>query len=65
MQTLLGYLSDLRVVPLQKVESSQMQGLTDLMTVKFLGCHEILTVLVVSPDLYQMGYSFQEVPLLF
>jgi len=42
-----------------------MQGPTGLMTVKFLGCHEILEVLVVGPDLYQMGHSFQEVPLLF
>ena len=33
--------------------------------VKFLGHHEILEVLVVSPDLYWMDCSFQEVPLLF
>jgi len=36
-----------------------------LTTVKFLGRHEILEVLVVSPDLYWMGRSFQKVPLLF
>jgi len=48
-----------------EVEPSQMQRPTGLTTVKFLGCHEILEVLVISPDLYQMGHSFQEVPLLF
>jgi len=42
-----------------------MQGPIGLMTVKFLGHHEILEVLVVGPDLYQMGLSFQEVPPLF
>jgi len=49
----------------QEVEPSQIQGPTGLMTVKFLGRHEILKVLVVGPDLYQIGCSFQEVPLLF
>jgi len=49
----------------QEVKPSQMQGPTGLTTVKFLGCHEVLKVLVVGPDLYQMGRSFQEVPLLF
>ena len=49
----------------QKVEPSQMQGLIGLTTVKFLGCHEILEVLVVSPDLYWIGHFFQEVSLLF
>jgi len=49
----------------QEVEPSQMQRPTGLTTVKFLGRHEILEVLVVSPDLYRMGHSFQEVPLLF
>ena len=49
----------------QEVEHSQIQGPMDLMTVNFLGCHEILKVLVVGPDLYWMGYSFQEVPPLF
>jgi len=34
----------------QEVKSSQMQGPTSLMTVKFLGHHEILEVLVVGPD---------------
>jgi len=36
-----------------------------LAMVKFLGCHEILEVLVVGPDFHQMGRSFQEVPSLF
>jgi len=36
-----------------------------LMTVKFLGRDEIFEVLVVSPDLYRMGCSFEEVSLLF
>jgi len=49
----------------QEVESSQMQGPTSLVTVKFLGCHEILEVLVVGPDFYQIGRAFQKVPLLF
>jgi len=48
-----------------EVKPSQMQRPMGLTTVKFLGCHEILEVLVISPDLYQMGHSFQEVPLLF
>jgi len=49
----------------QKVKSSQIQGPMSLAMVKFLGCHEILEVLVVSPDFYRMGRSFQKVPLLF
>ena len=49
----------------QEVESSQMQGPTSLATVKFLGRHEILEVLVVSPDFHRMGRFFQKVPLLF
>jgi len=49
----------------QEVKPSQMQGPTSLTTVKFLGHHEILEVLVVSPDFYRMGCSFQKVPLLF
>ena len=54
-----------RVVVKQEVESSQMQGLMHLMTVKFLGHHEILKVLVVGPDFHQIGCSFQKVsPLL-
>jgi len=36
----------------QEVKPSQMQRLMGLTTVKFLGHHEILEVLVVSPDLY-------------
>ena len=34
-----------------------MQGPAGLTTVKFLGRHEILEVLVVGPDLYRMGRS--------
>jgi len=49
----------------QEVEPSQIQGPTDLTTVKFLGRYEILEVFVVGSDLYRMGYSFQEVPPLF
>jgi len=49
----------------QEVEPSQMQEPMGLMTVKFLGHHKILKVLVVSPDLYWIGRSFQEVSLLF
>jgi len=49
----------------QEVESSQMQGPMSLATVKFLGCHEILEVLVVGLDFHQMGRAFQKVPLLF
>jgi len=36
----------------QEVESSQIQRPTSLVMVKFLGCHEILEVLVVGPDFY-------------
>jgi len=36
----------------QEVEPSQMQGPIGLMAVKFLGCYEILEVLVVGPDLH-------------
>jgi len=49
----------------QEVKSSQMQEPTSLATVKFLGRHEILKVLVVSPDFHQVGRAFQKVPLLF
>ena len=41
-----------RMVVKQEVEPSQMQEPTGLTTVKFLGYHEILKVLVVSLDLY-------------
>ena len=40
------------VVIKQEVESSQMQRPIHLMTVKFLGRHKILEVLVVGPDFY-------------
>jgi len=36
-----------------------------LTTVKFLGHHEVLQVLVVHPDLHWVSGSFQEMPLLF
>ena len=49
----------------EEVEPSQVQGPTGLLTVKFLGHHEVLEVLAVSSDLYQMDCSFQEVPPLF
>jgi len=54
-----------RIVVKQEVKPNQMQGLTGLITVKFLGHHEILEVLVVGPDFYRMGRSFQKVPPLF
>jgi len=53
------------IVVKQEVEPSQMQGPMGLTMVKFLGCHEILKVLVVSLDLYRMGRSFQTVSPLF
>ena len=34
-------------------------------TVEFLGRHEVLQVLVVCPDFYQVLGSFQKVPLFF
>jgi len=49
----------------QEVESSQMQEPMSLVMVKFLGCHEILEVLVVGPDFHWMGCAFQKVPPLF
>jgi len=42
----------------QEVEPSQMQEPMGLMTVKFLGCHEVLEVLMVSLDLDWVGCSF-------
>jgi len=42
----------------QEVKPSQIQRPTSLMMVKFLGCHEILEVLVISPDFYQISRSF-------
>jgi len=49
----------------QEVEPSQMQELTGLTIVKFLGRHEVLEVLVVGPDLDWVGCPFQKVPPLF
>jgi len=48
-----------------EVEASQVQRPTGLATVEFLGHHEVLQVLVVCPDFYQVLSSFQKVPLLF
>ena len=48
-----------------EVEASQVQRPTDLATVEFLSRHEVLQVLVVYPDFYQVPSSFQKVPLLF
>ena len=48
-----------------EVEVSQVQRPTGLATVEFLSCHEVLQVLVVCPDFYQVPSSFQKVPLLF
>jgi len=64
-QCILFAYSTSRAVMKQEVESSQMQGPTSLAMVKFLGCHEILEVLVVGPDFHWMDCFFQEVPLLF
>jgi len=46
------------VVMKQEVKPSQMQGPASLTMVKFLGHHEILEVLVVSPDFHRMGRFF-------
>jgi len=46
------------IVVKQEVKPSQMQEPMGLMTVKFLGHHKILKVLVVGPDLYWMGHFF-------
>jgi len=48
-----------------EVEASQVQRLTGLATVEFLSCHEVLQVLVVCSDFYQVPSSFQKIPLLF
>jgi len=48
-----------------EVEASQVQRLPGLATVEFLSRHEVLQVLVVRPDFYQVTSSFQKVPLLF
>jgi len=48
-----------------EVEASQVQRLTGLATVEFLSCYEVLQVLVVCPDFYQVLSSFQKVPPLF
>ena len=40
------------------MQTLRPQGPASLTTVKFLGRHEILEVLVVSPDFHQMGHSF-------
>ena len=48
-----------------KVKASQVQRPPGLVTVEFLSRHEVLQVLVVRPDFYQVASSFQKVPLLF
>ena len=48
-----------------EVKVGQVQRPVSLVTVKFLSCHEVLQVLVVCPDLYQMSGSLQEMSLLF
>jgi len=48
-----------------EVKASQVQRLTGLVTVEFLSRYEVLQVLVVYPDFYQMLSSFQKVPPLF
>ena len=48
-----------------EVKVSQVQRLTDLATIEFLSRHEVLQILVVRPDFYQVPSSFQKVPPLF
>jgi len=48
-----------------EVEASQVQGPTGLATIEFLSRHEVLQVLVVCPDFYQVPSFFQKVPPLF
>jgi len=42
-----------------EVEASQVQRPLGLATVEFLSHHEVLQVLVVHPDFYQVPGSFQ------
>ena len=48
-----------------EVEASQVQRPTGLATVEFLSCHEVLQILVICPDFYQVLSSFQKVPPFF
>jgi len=48
-----------------EVEASQVQRPLGLATVEFLSHHEVLQVLVVHPDFYQVPGSFQKVPPFF
>jgi len=48
-----------------EVEASQVQRPTGLATIEFLSCHEVLQVLVVHSDFYQVLSSFQKVPPFF
>jgi len=48
-----------------EVKASQVQRPTDLATIEFLRCHEVLQVLVICLDFYQVPSSFQKVPPLF
>jgi len=45
-----------------EVEAGQIQRPTGLAAVEFLSRHEVLQVLVVRPDFYQVSSSFQKVP---
>ena len=48
-----------------EVKVSQVQRPTGLAMVEFLGRYEVLQVLMVHPDFYQVLSSFQKVPPLF
>ena len=48
-----------------EVEANQVQRPTGLVMVEFLSRHEVLQVLVVRPDFYQVPSFFQKVPPLF
>ena len=48
-----------------EVKASQVQRPMGLVTVEFLSYYEVLQVLVVHPDFYQVLSSFQKVPPLF
>ena len=48
-----------------EVKASQVQRPTGLVTIEFFSCHEVLQVLVVHLDFYQVPSSFQKVPPLF
>jgi len=41
-----------------EVKASQVQRPTGLTTIEFLSCHEVLQILMVHPDFYQVPSSF-------